>query len=506
MSYDLEKGNKEQVTDNSRPNSFDEHTLRQDADKHGLSLVEKERDATEAPITPPEEANYSMKDADFPDGGLEAWLVVLGVSLLLLFVSSIPSIPFWLGTFMHIGILHDLRNVWICEHLGCLSRLLSEYDSARYDALDDVRLITIYVLCLTNLSQSLAIPSAWIGSIQYSLNFFPAILVGRMFDIGYFKVPLFCASILLVVCTFLTAECTKYWHFLLCQGFGIGIACGIIFGPTVGIISHWFKKRRGTALGIMACGSSLGGTIFPIAFRQLETHVGFKWTMRTFGFILIFFTAVSNLTLKRRLPPVYVSGGLFNIRVFKSAPFSAYTAGGFIAFLGLYTVLTYIDASAPSQGIDENFAFYLVSIANAASGFGRLGFGFCADRFGAMNVMTPMTALAGVFTYIWPFVHGRGPLVVIAIFYGISSGAYVSLLGAPMIAFGEPGDVGRRTGMFMTTMSIGALAGPPISGAINTATGNYKAVGIYAGSAIMVAVVLLAITRHQVLKSLWGKF
>ncbi|KAA1467658.1 MFS general substrate transporter [Dentipellis sp. KUC8613] len=460
MSYDLEKGNKEQEADNGRANSFDDHTLRQDADIPGLALVVKERDATEAPITPPEDANYSMKDSDFPDGGLEAWLVVLGL-------------------LMRIFYRFGYVNTW-----GAFQ------DYYEHQLLQDTTPSTI----------------AWIGSIQYSLNFFPAILIGRMFDLGYFKVPLFCASILLVVCTFLTAECTKYWHFLLCQGFGIGIACGIIFGPTVGIISHWFKKRRGTALGIMACGSSLGGTIFPIAFRQLETHVGFKWTMRTFGFILIFFTAVSNLTLKRRLPPVYVSGGLFNFRVFTSAPFSAYTAGGFIAFLGLYTVLTYIDASASTQGIDENFAFYLVSIANAASGFGRLGFGFCADRIGAMNVMTPMTALAGVFTYIWPFVHGRGPLVVIAIFYGISSGAYVSLLGAPMIAFGEPGDVGRRTGMFMTTMSIGALAGPPISGAINTATGNYKAVGIYAGSAIMVATVLMALTRHLVLKGPWGKF
>jgi len=33
----------------------------------------------------------------------------------------------------------------------------------------------------------------------------------------------------------------------------------------------------------------------------------------------------------------------------------------------------------------------------------------------------------------------------------------------------------------MTIMSFGALAGPPISGAINTSTGGYKDVGIYAG-------------------------
>jgi hypothetical protein len=46
---------------------------------------------------------------------------------------------------------------------------------------------------------------------------------------------------------------------------------------------------------------------------------------------------------------------------------------------------------------------------------------------------------------------------------------------------GAEGDVGRRIWMFMTISAIGAVAGPPISGAINAATGDFKAVGIYAG-------------------------
>lgn len=44
------------------------------------------------------------------------------------------------------------------------------------------------------------------------------------------------------------------------------------------------------------------------------------------------------------------------------------------------------------------------------------------------------------------------------------------------------GDVGRRTGMMMSVAALGALAGPPISGAINTATGGFEAVGFCAGN------------------------
>ena len=42
-------------------------------------------------------------------------------------------------------------------------------------------------------------------------------------------------------------------------------------------------------------------------------------------------------------------------------------------------------------------------------------------------------------------------------------------------------DVGVRIGMYFTIIAMGSIAGPPISGAINDATGGYKDVGFYAG-------------------------
>ena len=52
----------------------------------------------------------------------------------------------------------------------------------------------------------------------------------------------------------------------------------------------------------------------------------------------------------------------------------------------------------------------------------------------------------------------------------------------PLFALGGTGDVGRRTGMILTIGAIGALAGPPMSGAINKATGGFKFVGVTAGT------------------------
>jgi MFS transporter, MCT family, solute carrier family 16 (monocarboxylic acid transporters), member 10 len=95
--------------------------------------------------------------------------------------------------------------------------------------------------------------------------------------------------------------------------------------------------------------------------------------------------------------------------------------------------------------------------------------------------MIPSVFVAGILTFVWPHLHGTGALVALALLYGVSVGAFTSLIGAPMVALGDSTDVGRRTGMYLTILSIGSLMGPPISGAINRATGGYSVVGIYAG-------------------------
>lgn len=98
-----------------------------------------------------------------------------------------------------------------------------------------------------------------------------------------------------------------------------------------------------------------------------------------------------------------------------------------------------------------------------------------------MNVMTPTLFFAGILTFLWPHLHGTSALVALALLYGASIGAFATVIGAPMIALGNSADVGRRTGMYLTILSLGSLAGLPISGAINRATGGYSVVGIYAG-------------------------
>jgi MFS transporter, MCT family, solute carrier family 16 (monocarboxylic acid transporters), member 10 len=124
---------------------------------------------------------------------------------------------------------------------------------------------------------------------------------------------------------------------------------------------------------------------------------------------------------------------------------------------------------------------------------------------GALNFIAPMSIMAGVMTYVWPFATTKGSLIAVALLYGYAcasspipigrnvvliyitsnrffSGGYSGSWLTPVYFLGEIEDVGRRLGVVMTIASLGALAGPPISGAINKATGGFEVVGYYAGA------------------------
>ncbi|KAG1787916.1 MFS general substrate transporter [Suillus plorans] len=347
---------------------------------------------------------------------------------------------------------------------------------------------------------------AWIGSTQYALTYLPALVTGRMFDLGYFKIPFFAASCVLVVCTFLTAECTQFWQLFLTQGVGLGAGCGFLFSPAIVIVSQWFSKRRGLALSATAVGAAFGSILFPVAAQNLIPLIGFRWTVRVFGFMLMATMGMANIFLKRRLPPTKVRGGLFNLKTFRNKAYSIYCVSGIMILLGLYTELTYISVSAETIGVSKDFSFYIIAIANAASAFGRLSSGLLGDKIGALNTMVIYTAITGITTVAWPFAKDESQLIAIAIIHGFSIGAYISLYSAPAVAMGRMEDAGRRVGMFMSLIGFGGIAGPPISGAICTATGGFVDTGYYAGGSIIFGVVLLLVAQYLHLGRLWGKF
>ncbi|KAJ7358018.1 major facilitator superfamily domain-containing protein [Mycena albidolilacea] len=400
-----------------------------------------------------ENSLHEPQEPTFPEGGLNAWLVVLGG-----FVLSISTFGYAVsfGTFQQ-----------------------------------------YYQLTLLKDRSSSDI--AWIGSLQYALLHLPGLPSGRLFDLGYFRPLLLTSLAAATVGNFLVAECTEYWHFVLCQGVLLGISVGCIYSPCIAAVSHWFKKRRPLAFSIVSFGSSVGGIIYPVIFRNLVPHVGFKWTIRTIAFINLVTFVIAAFTLRTRLPRPKVLPRLLDVKAFITPGYCVYVFSTVVNFLGLYTPLIFISVGAVFIGMDPNFAFYLVAIANASSAIGRVLSGALALRFGPLNVMALFMVLAAACTYIWPFVDSHSGYIAITVFYGFSSGPFISLFAAPTAQMGDPHDFGRRLGLQTTFMAFGALGGPPISGAIEGNSRSFHDVGVYAGTMILGSSLIMFLAKYLVL-------
>jgi sugar phosphate permease len=81
----------------------------------------------------------------------------------------------------------------------------------------------------------------------------------------------------------LMSTATELWHLhLFAFLLGCGLAATTII-PNQTLVSHWFVRRRGTAMGIVMIGMALGGVVFaPLAHDLIEAF-GWRSTYLVFG-------------------------------------------------------------------------------------------------------------------------------------------------------------------------------------------------------------------------------
>ena len=322
---------------------------------------------------------------------------------------------------------------------------------------------------------------SWIGSVQATLLMITGTVAGPLYDAGYVRTLLGGGAVLTVFGQMMLSLCTQYWQVFLSQAVCIGIGTGAIFVPGVAILSTYWSTRIATATGIAAAGSSLGGTIYPIVFYKLQPIVGFPWATRIIGFIMLGTLLISNLCLKVRVLPAG-KRKFWDGSAWKELPYVFFVMGNVFAFLGLYEPFFYIQSYALVTGFaSSHLAFYLLSIVNAASTFGRIIPGFTADQIGPLNMIVPCTMLAGILCICLVAAHTLGATIPILVLYGFCSGTLVSLPPTIFVHLTKNRAViGTRMGMGFAVTSIGMLAGTPISGAILGAS-SFKYVWIWGG-------------------------
>lgn len=91
-------------------------------------------------------------------------------------------------------------------------------------------------------------------------------------------------------------------------------------------------------------GSSTGGIIFPLLAQQLQPKLGFAWTVRVMGFVMLFTVAVILLFARTRLQP-RTTGAFFELVALKELLYTLFLAGKFLILWAVYIVYYYVSPS-----------------------------------------------------------------------------------------------------------------------------------------------------------------
>ncbi|KAI1860339.1 uncharacterized protein JN550_011605 [Neoarthrinium moseri] len=323
---------------------------------------------------------------------------------------------------------------------------------------------------------------AWIGSIQIFLMMLIGVCAGWLLDAGYLQFILICGTALTSLGLFMLSLCTQYWQILLAQAFCVGTGSGLLGLTSVAVIPLYFQKKRMVATGIAATGSSLAGIVYPIMERRLIVSIGFPWAVRIFAFVVTTLLLIC-LAIMRLRPNLKRRGALFRLKHFRDTPYVAFCIAFALMIGSVYVPFFFVDAYAIRLGVDPDTSFYVLSMMNAASLFGRLVPNWLADKFA----------------------HDLPGLIIVSIVYGFVSGGMVSLPPATIANLTEElSEYGTRMGMGYTIASIGALIGNPIGGAAQKFQGDSTAAGqgdfqgtwIFAGGFMLAAVTAMAISKN----------
>ena len=176
---------------------------------------------------------------------------------------------------------------------------------------------------------------SWIGSIQTFINNITCVFAGRLADAGYASQTVLVGSVLVSVGVFMTSIATQYWEILLAQGVCTGIGLGLIWMPTIAVVNTYFKRKRSLALALTSAGTGTGSIAFPAIVQYLMPHIGFGWSIRCLGLLVLVMMVLVNLLLRPRLAKPKVMGPMIDVVAFKNPTYILFAIGTFLLYWAL---------------------------------------------------------------------------------------------------------------------------------------------------------------------------
>jgi MFS family permease len=311
---------------------------------------------------------------------------------------------------------------------------------------------------------------------------FAGVALGRMVDrLGIF-VPLIIGT--LAMCAGYTAAsmAPNLMFYVLAQGVLVGGGSAVFFAPLIADMSHWFDRRRGIAVAVVAAGNYLAGVIWPTPLQHFTELYG--WRAAHQGIAVICFCLIMPLvSLLRRPAPLHgttpgATRQAFTPRelgISKNALQVILCIAGVGCCVAMAMPQVHIVAYCGDLGYGVARGAEMLSLMLGFGIFSRLASGFIADRIGGVATLLLGSILQGSTLLLYFLFNGLTSLYVISALFGLVQGGIVPSYAIIVREYFPPKEAATRVGITIMATLFGMALGGWMSGAIFDLTGSYRA-------------------------------
>ncbi|KAJ2078233.1 hypothetical protein H4R24_004622 [Coemansia sp. RSA 988] len=305
------------------------------------------------------------------------------------------------------------------------------------------------------------------------------------------------------------SACNTVIGLIFTQGLLYGIGGSCIMNPALSMPSQWMKKYRAIATGFAVAGGSVGGLWLSFATRAMVDNLGWKWSLRINGLIIIVVGCAASPLLRSRLKAARTEqfidfASLKNVRFVMLFFSSLFACAGY--FMPFYFMPSYVVVVI---GQPSNWGANISSILNAGSIAGRLLVGISADYMGPLNALIVSTLMSTIAVLVmWLPFKSLEVMIAAAVVFGFFSGSLVSLV--PVVTANLFGikRIPSILGLLLISYMIGMLISSPVGGALLDKYGNgvdFTWLIVYNGIFFCLAVVTQLILRTILTRRVWHK-
>ena len=261
----------------------------------------------------------------------------------------------------------------------------------------------------------------------------------------------------------------------------IGVGAGTGFGPMMADISHWFVKRRGFAVVVVASGNYIAGTIWPLMMSLSMPLVGWRATYAGLGLIVV--AGVLPLTLAmRRRPPVAAfeqaeaatAAARADVGISPRTLLILLVLAGFSCCVAMSMPQVHLVAYCGDLGYGVAHGAEMLSLMMALGIISRIGSGFVADAIGGSATLMIGSFMQGVALALYLYFDGLTSLYVVSGIFGLFQGGIVPMYAVICRELLPPRQAGAAIGLVVSATIFGMAFGGYISGVIFDLTSSYR--------------------------------